>query len=69
MPVDMPPAVDPLLAVPPVVVPRLVVLLPVVCAIAEPGMIRAATAIDVRIRIVLSCLVEARSVSKRCMFQ
>ena len=59
MPVDMPPVVDPPLAVPPVVVPRLVVPLPVVCAIATPGMIRAATAIDVRIRIVLSCLVRA----------
>jgi hypothetical protein len=50
-PVDAPPFIVPVAEplIPPLVVPP--VVLPVVCAIATPGIIRAAAAIDVRIRI------------------
>ena len=79
MPLFMPAVVDPRLAVPPVVVPPVVVPPvvvppvvvppPVVCAIAAPGIIMAAAAIDVKIRILLSCLLKGGSVYVRGMFR
>lgn len=56
MPPFMPLAGEPALVVPPVVDP-----LPVVCAIVTPGIIKAAADIDVRIRILLSCLLKAEA--------
>ena len=58
MPPFMPPVVDPPLVVPPPADPP-----PVVCAIAMPGIIKAAAAIDVRIRIMLSCLLFAKAIT------
>ena len=62
--------VDPPLVVPPVGVPLvvdapLVVPPPVVCAITTLGINKAAAAIDVRIRIVLSCLIESEALLGR----
>ncbi|BCA63847.1 hypothetical protein HMP09_3081 [Sphingomonas sp. HMP9] len=66
MPVDIPPVVLPAVEppmVPPLVVPPPIVppVPPVVCAIATPGMIRAAAAIEVRIRISLSYVIEEQA--------
>ena len=69
MPPFMPPVVDPLLVVPPVVVPRPAVVPPVVWAIATPGMINATAATDVRIRILLSCLINGVAFRGLYLFQ